>query len=435
MAEDNKKKTTTRKKKVEKVVEKKPEKKEVVKEETVKEEPKKVVKDNNGFKLWEVMVVMVVTALFGLFIGSYITYNRYNGRKVSCGAVREDMEELTSIYDDIVNDFYGEVDKEAVLNSAIAAMVYSLDDKYSAFIDNSAASSLDEELKGKFVGLGVQVSSNEEGQIVVVAVFDNSPAAKAGIKPLDIIAKVDSKDYNANNLEEMTSYIKSSKVGDKKNFEVIRDNETLNLEITMEEVEIKSVNSYYVERNGNNIGIVIISNFAGNTYDQLVREYNELKKNNIKALVVDLRGNGGGYLTSAKDVSSLFLDKGMIIFEKTDGEKVETIKSRDEKLIDVPVVLLVDGTTASGSEVVVSSLRNNLNCEIVGIKTYGKGMIQKLQDLGNNKFVKYSVQEWRTSTGQQVEGIGISPTIEVEYDVSLGYDNQLEVAIDTASKK
>lgn len=435
MAEENKKKTTTRKKKVEKkdVVEK--EKVEKEKVEKIKEEPKKTEQESNGFKLWEVMVVMVVTALFGLFIGSYITYNRYNGRKVSCNAVRKDMEEISSIYDDIVNDFYGKVDKEKVLNSAIAGMVYSLDDKYSAFIENKAASSLDEELKGKFIGLGVQVSSNEEGQIVVVSVFDDSPAAKAEIRPLDIITKVDSKEYNANNMEEMTTYIKSSKVGDKKSFEILRNGEVINLEITLDEVEIKSVYSYYVQRNNKNIGVVVISNFAGNTYDQLVKAYKELQKNNVHALVVDLRGNGGGYLTSAKDVSSLFLDKGMVIFMKTDGDKTETIKSNDERLIDIPVVLLVDGNTASGSEVVVSSLRNNLNSEIVGTKTYGKGMIQKLQDLGNNKLVKYSVQEWLTSVGQQVEGIGISPTIEVELDTNLAYDNQLETAIDTAAKK
>ncbi len=435
MAEENKKKTTTRKKKVEKkdVVEK--EKVEKEKVEKIKEEPKKTEQESNGFKLWEVMVVMVVTALFGLFIGSYITYNRYNGRKVSCNAVRKDMEEISSIYDDIVNDFYGKVDKEKVLNSAIAGMVYSLDDKYSAFIENKAASSLDEELKGKFIGLGVQVSSNDEGQIVVVSVFDDSPAAKAEIRPLDIITKVDSKEYNANNMEEMTTYIKSSKVGDKKSFEILRNGEVINLEITLDEVEIKSVYSYYVQRNNKNIGVVVISNFAGNTYDQLVKAYKELQKNNVHALVVDLRGNGGGYLTSAKDVSSLFLDKGMVIFMKTDGDKTETIKSNDERLIDIPVVLLVDGNTASGSEVVVSSLRNNLNSEIVGTKTYGKGMIQKLQDLGNNKLVKYSVQEWLTSVGQQVEGIGISPTIEVELDTNLAYDNQLETAIDTAAKK
>ena len=378
---------------------------------------------------------MIVTTLLGLFIGSYFTYSKYNGRRASCKSVRKDMEEIASVYDDIVNDFYGEIDKDEIKKSAIVGMVNGLGDKYSAYIDNDAATSLEEELKGKFVGLGVQITGNDKGQVYVMSVFEGSPADTFGIKPLDIITKVDNEEYTSDKINEMSKKIKSSKPGDKKTFEIMRDGKTLTIEVTLDEVILKSVNSYHVSRKDKQIGIMVISTFAENTYDQVVEEYKKLKEVGISSLVLDFRGNGGGYLTSANDIASLFLDKDMVIYRKTDGDKTEIIKNDKDKVIDIPVVLLVDGATESGSELVVSSLHENLNSEIVGTRTYGKGLVQKLQNIGEEKFIKYSVQEWLTSKGEKVEGVGIATTIEIGFDESLEYDNQLETAIDIAANK
>ena len=443
MAEEKKKTTRGRKKKTENV--EKEEK--VVKEEKVEvkkvEKAKKVDVEtqqneqdkDSDFKLWEVIVVMIVTALVGLFVGGYVTYQRYNGRRVSCRIVRKDVQEIADVYDELVNDYFGKVDKETIVDNAIAGMMNGLGDRYAAFLDEDTAKSLDEELKGKFIGLGVQITGNEEGQIVIISVFDDSPAAKNGLTPGDIILSMDSVSYDASNLNELTKKIKSSQVGDKKTFVVLRDGQELTIEVSLDEVEISSVSSYYVEREGKLIGVMNITNFADNTEKQIIKNYNELKENGAQVLIIDLRGNGGGYLTSAEGVTSLFLNKDMVIYRKSDGETVESIKNENERVIDLPVVLLVDYTTASSSEVLASSLRDNYGYEIVGTRTFGKGMIQKLESLTNGRYIKYSTLEWLTANGTKVEGVGLTPDYEIEWDPELEYDNQLEAAIDVASHK
>lgn len=431
MAEE-KKKTTKRVKKEPKKVLKEEKEVEIEKEVVTVEEDKE---KGNYFRLWEVIVVMIVTAVFGLFIGGYFTYQRYNNRKVSCREIRKDLKEVTNVYDGIVNDYYGEVDKQSVLDGAIKGMLSKLDDRYAAFIDSKSAIELNQELSGKFIGLGVQISGNDNGQIEVRGVFNNSPAYKSGIMVGDIILKVDSVEYNSNTLEDLVYSLKSSEIGDTKKIEIQRNGEVINIEVTLEEVELDSVTHYSVERNGKLIGIITLSNFADNTADQLVKNYQALKEDGVGSIVIDLRGNGGGYLTSAEQVTSLFLDKGMIIYQKTDGEKSEKIENNKDKVVELPVVLLVDYSTASSAEVFVSSLRDNLGATIVGTRTYGKGMIQKLQSLESGSYIKYSTQEWLTPNGNKVEGVGIIPDVEIEYDINVNYDIQLEKAIDVAANK
>lgn len=433
-----KKETKTKKNNKVKTEDKKTTKKgnETRKEKKV-EEKVKVTKDNNKFvfKVWEVVIIMIITAIIGIFIGCYVAYHKYNNRKVSCSSIRKDMDEIGSIYDGMLNDYYGEVEKDKLIDSAIRGMVGELNDPYASFIDSKTATLLDEELSGEFIGLGVEISAREE-YITVVSVYQDSPAAKAGISVGDKIVSMDGKKYLPEDMNDLVYEIKSSSRGDKRKFELIRDGYVMNVEVSLDEVELQSVSSYIVNNNNKNIGIFVINNFANNTYDQFLSNYDILTKDNsLDSLVIDLRSNGGGYLSSANQVASLFLDKGAIVYQRTDGEKTEKVESENEKKITIPVVLLVDGGTASSAEVFVSALHENLGSEIVGANTYGKGTIQKMYILSNGGYVKFTVEEWLTSKGNKVEGVGLAPQIEVSWDESSSHDVQLEKAIETASAK
>ena len=387
------------------------------------------------FGLFEVILIMIVTTLFGLFVGSFATYKKYNNKKVSCKEVREDTKDLVSAYDSIVNEYYGDIDKEKIIDFGISGMIDSLNDNYALFVDKDYAKSLNEELEGAFVGLGVEVRSDDDGYIVVLAVMENSPAYKYGIELNDKILSVDGINLVGEDVSVLVNNVKYSKVGTKKKFEILRNDEELTFDVVLDVVDLKSVNGYFVERDGKRIGIISLTNFASNTYNQFVKTYEELKKENIDSLVIDVRNNGGGYLSSANLISSMFLNKGDIIYKKTDGKNIDDIVSETDKEIDMPVVLLVNGLTASSSEVFVSSLKENLNVSVVGTNTYGKGMIQKLVELSNGKYIKFSVQEWLTASGNKIEGVGIIPDVYILPDEQSEYDIQLEKAVDIAKEK
>ena len=411
-----------------------------VKIENKKEETKEEIKeDSKGktkyyFEMWEVIVIMIITTLFGLFIGSFLVYKKYNNDKIICNDVDDNVSAITTVYNELVKDYYGDINKDNLVDSAIGGMIDGLDDPYALYVNGEDALLMDEELNGTYVGLGMEIV-NDHNQLKVYSVFDDSPAFKAGIKPGDVLVSIGSLDVTIDNIEEVLKDIKTSKIGTKKVINVLRDGDNIRKDIKLDLIDVKSVFSSVSNYNNKKIGIIKISNFASNTYGQFVEEYNNLKEENVEAIVIDLRDNGGGYVTSVYSIASMFLEKDDIIYQKTNGEKVEKIIDEYDKTIDLPVVLLVNGFTASSSEIFASSLKENINVSIVGTKTYGKGTIQKMQQLGEDRYIKYTVQEWLTPKGNRINGIGITPDVVIPFDDKLSYDVQLEKALEVVSNK
>lgn len=446
---DNEKKKPIRKK----VERKKKEKKEVVKDEALEENEKELLeasfdevlkqneettkktrknnKEHSLFKLWEVIVVMIVTLLVGLFIGSYATYSKYGSDNVDVSPY--ELKEVRSVYKSIVLDYYKDVDQEKLNDYAIWGMLYSLGDCHAAFINKYDGQNLDEELNGSFIGLGVEILGKENGDIEVVSVFKDSAAAKNDIRVGDIIIEVDSKKFDASTITEMTYKIKNSKVGDVVEFTIKRGEETLKKKVTLEKVELESVTYSIYDDGDKKVGVITISSFALNTYKQFESIYNKLKEQGVQSLVIDVRNNVGGYLSSASKILSLFLNKGDVIYQRTSSDVVEKVLNDSEKKITLPVVLLVNESTASSSEIFVSSMADNLGVTVVGTKTYGKGTIQKLYELSDGRYVKFTVQEWLTAKGEKVEGVGIVPDIIVQNGENT--DNQLQKALEIAKSK
>ncbi|MBR1386623.1 MAG: S41 family peptidase [Bacilli bacterium] len=399
----------------------------IMEKETIENKKNEERYSKNSFGLFEVIIIMIVTTLFGLFLGSFIAYRKYN--KNDTEVVEGDIER---IYGYIKDEYNGEVNEEEIVNSSVKGMIDSLTDPYAAFIDKKTALDLNEELRGNFTGLGVEIGDIGDGYITVVNIFDNSPASKAGILIEDKIIKVDGQNVDASKISDLAYEIKSSKEGSTKKVSILRGEEELEFEIKLEKVEIDSVHYISVESNNKTIGVIAINTFANNTYSQFMKAYDELSKKKLDSLIIDLRYNGGGYLSSANDIASLFVEKDIVLYQKKDKKETIKVKNEKDKTIDIPVVIVVNEETASSAEVFASSLHDNIkNTVIVGVKTFGKGTVQKLYPLSNGAYVKFTTQEWLTPNGNKIEGVGITPDVEIVIDND--EDTQLQKAIEIAS--
>ena len=269
---------------------------------------------------------------------------------------------------------------------------------------------------------------------VIGKVFDNSPASKAGLMTDDIIMKVNDIDVTKKSLSAIASIVKGEK-GTSVNLTIKREKEERVITITRDVVDNISVISEVIEKKDKKIGYLYISNFAANTTKQFKKELESLEKQEINSLIIDVRGNTGGYLTTVEDIVSMFIKKGEPIYQLKTKDEIEIVYDKTDESRDYPVVVLADGGSASASELLVGAFGETYNSEIVGTKTFGKGKVQKVSTLSSGALFKYTFQEWLTPKGNYIDQKGIAPTIEIAYEYNEeGKDNQKDRAIEELSK-
>ena len=386
--------------------------------------------ESGGFSFKEVIIIALLAIIFGLLLGSLIVFKKYNSKD----EIKDNSDSIKYIYNSILSDYYGESSKEDILDGAIEGMIGSLNDKYALYLKPDDALKFNQNLNGNYVGLGVTIAVRNDNKIEIIDVNEGSPAMNAGMMAGDIIISMDGTTYDNTNYSEMINIIKSSKNGSKKTFDILRNNETITLTATLDKIDIESVGSIVHSENNKKVGIIKIVSFSSNTYSQFLQNYKELEKEGIDSLIIDVRDNSGGYLSTAQSIASHFVDKGTLLYMKTNGKTTEKTFSEIDKDITVPIVLLINQNTASSAEVFVTSLYENLNIDIVGVTSYGKGTVQKLITLNNGAVLKYTVYEWLTSKGNKIDGIGVNPTKEVKQNNS-DIDVQLQEAINVALSK
>ncbi len=435
-SEVKKKKTATKKKTTNRINYNKGKEKQIEKKRVIEEE-KKVKKEESSpttFNLIEVIIIMIITAVFGILIGSCVVYFKDN---VIDNNVPYELEEFMDVYDDISSEFYNDVDRDKLLEAGIKGMVQYLGDPYSSYLDYDETYSLNEELEGEFVGMGATVSLDDSGNIYIYDIMDDSPASKAGFKVGDVIKSVDDKNVVGLSTAEV-SYLIKGKEGTKVKIGIMREEKEMTLTLTRGKIELTSVD-YFVTEN-EKVGYIKISIFAKNTPDQLRKAMKALSKEGVESIILDVRDNTGGYLNVAEEIASMFLDKDKIIYQLDTKGKIENIKSVGKKEYDLPVAVLINGNSASASEILAAALNENLDAPLVGQKTFGKGTVQKKKELSSGAMIKYTVQEWYTPKGNRVNKIGLTPTVEVVMDEayyenpSVPMDNQLTKAIEVLSK-
>lgn len=386
----------------------------------------------------EVVVIMFFSLGLGFFACLSFVKIFNNGR--SYMALSNDLSKFVDTYYAIKDNYYGELDNEKLVDSAIKGMISAVGDEYTSYSDTNDADNFKQTVSGIYEGIGCTVGVNLDNKIVVVDMFKDSPAEKAGLKVGDIIIKIDGEDFVGKSSTDMSNYVKFSK-NSKVVLTIIRDEETMELDVERKKIEIPYVSGEVITKDDMKIGYIDISLFSSTIYDQFKRELEELEKENISGLVIDVRGNSGGYLSGVTDILNLFLKKGDVIYQLESGNKKQIKKDTTKEKRDYPVAVLVNGGSASASEILASAIKESYNGFVVGTKTYGKGTVQQTTTLPDGSMVKYTVQKWLTPNGNWVNEVGVEPTDTVELDISyaenpiIENDNQLQKALELVIKK
>lgn len=365
-------------------------------------------------------LVAMTSGVAGAFAGKLVGIPLGNTILVS----RDEYSELVDIYDkygklDVMEDYIdqnylGEYSSDQIVDGAIKGMFSSLDDPYSVYMDADEFKQFTEANSGSFVGVGIVVSQNEDDMIEIVSPMEGTPGYKAGLKPGDRIIKVDGVEYSGSQLDVAVSNIKGEK-GTKVKLTILRENpdgkqETLEKEIVRDKIEVESVKSGTIE---DSIGYIRLSSFDETSYEDFKSHLDELKGKGIDSLVLDLRGNGGGSVSVCADIADELLGEGTVVYTEDKQGKREYIKSGPEKL-GLPLAVIVDKSSASASEILTAAIQDMKAGTIVGTQTYGKGVIQVVNDLPDGSGFKLTISEYFSPKGRQINKKGITPDVVVE---------------------
>lgn len=402
----------------------------------VKEKKVEIVNDNKNkerelYTSKEVIIVMIFSIGIGILMCfggiSIITGKNYL-------AVTKDLKKVVDTYYAIVDNYYGELDRDKLIDGAVEGMISSVGDTFTSYSDTDSTSSFDETINGSYEGIGCTVATLEDGTISVIDMFEDSPSYKAGLKVGDIIIKVDGESYEGKNSNDISNYIKNSGKS-KIVLTVKRDNEEKDISINLSKVEIPHVSGKVIEQDSKKIGYIKISLFASNSYKQFKNKLDELEKSNIDDLIIDVRDNSGGYLSSVTDICNLFLDKGKVIYQLEDSKGKVKKKDTTKEKRKYDIVVLINGGSASASEILASAIKESYGGDIVGTNSYGKGTVQQTKKLLDGSMIKYTTQKWLTPDGNSINGVGVTPTKVVELNEeyfnnpTTESDNQLQEAI------
>ena len=304
--------------------------------------------------------------------------------------------------------YYQEIeDQEALLDGMYKGLVDGLGDPYSEYLTEEEFEKLYNDVQGNYGGVGVTMSANEDNFIEVISVTDKSPAQKAGIRPGDLIVAVNDVTYLGEQMSEAAENIRGEE-GTKVTLTIMRDDEMLTFTLKREKLTDITVYTDVLE---NNIGYIQISAFEMNTGKDFAKELQKLEDKNVRGLIIDLRNNGGGVVSSAIEVADQLMDAGTVIYaENRQGER--TYYKTENGKTGLPYVLLVNEATVSASEILAAGIQENGGI-IVGAKTYGKGVIQFTQPLVNGAALKLTSMQYYTASGKAIHGIGVVPDIEV----------------------
>lgn len=340
-----------------------------------------------------------------------------------------DFSSVQAVYDKLRQEYDGKLDATKLVDGAKKGLVEAADDPYTVYFTNDEAKQFLGDLEGKFSGIGAELDKRNN-QLMITSTIDDSPARKAGLQAGDSIVKVNDEDASAWSVEQAVSKIRGDK-GTTVKLSVARNNQLQDFSIVRDEIVTPSV-TYSID--GDNIGYMRISRFAeGDTVTLAQKAAQEFKDKGVKGVVLDLRGNGGGYLTAAQDISSLWLRDKVIVQERRGDIVQETLRSGSSPVLEgVPTVVLVDNGSASASEIVAGALSDNGAAKLVGAKTFGKGSVQQIVSIPSGGELKVTVAKWYTPNGKNINKEGITPEVAVSLsddDLKAGRDPQKDRAI------
>ena len=406
------------------------------KKESSKKEIKEI-KEKDTYSVKEVITVMLFSIGIG-FLMCLGCINLITGKNYL--RVTKDLSKVVDTYYAIVDNYYKDLDKEKLIDGAVEGMISQVGDTFTSYSAATDAETFSETIKGSYEGIGCAIAKYSAGEIKVIEVFPSSPAEKAGLLVGDKIIKVDNEDYTDKESTDISNYIKNSGK-DKIILTVERENKEIDITINLSKVEIPYVSSKILEQNDKKIGYIAISLFSGNSYKQFKNNLEKLEKEKIDGLIIDVRDNSGGYLSSVTDISNILLEKGKTIYQLEDPKG--TIKKKDttKEKRTYKVAVLINSSSASASEILASAIKESYKDGlVVGTKSYGKGTVQETKKLLDGSMIKYTTQKWLTPNGNYINEKGVEPTNEVELseeyyqNPTVENDNQLNEALNLLTK-
>ncbi len=385
---------------------------------------KKVVSANVLF------LIIAVTAVLAFFAGTrsdqiMAVVGPIFGVKVYAGDI--DLSSVEATYRSLKANYDGKLDDKALIDGANKGLVNAAGDTYTLYMNAAEAASFEDDLSGTIGGgIGAEISTRS-GNITIVRVLKDNPAIKAGLQAGDMVVKINDESTTGQTVEQAVSKIRGE-VGTTVKLLINRGGEEKEFTVTRATVNNPSVDSSVVD----GVGTITITRFDNATAGLARATAQDFKNKNVKAIILDLRGNGGGYVDAAQDILSLWLDNKVVVTERTNGQVVSTLKSGSNALLaGIPTVVLVDNGSASASEIVAGALQDYRAAKLVGEKTFGKGSVQKLINLPNGAELKVTVARWYTPNGKNITTQGITPDVTAtltQEDVDAGKDPQLDAA-------
>lgn len=349
------------------------------------------------------------------------------------------LDEVRSILE---RDYYMELDDETLMTGAIDGMMASTGDPYTFYYTPEDMQEMNERSSGQYQGIGIQLTGDKNGQIVVTRVFKDTPARRAGMQARDIIVSVDGEAVSAANGKDLDDAIARIKTGDGKSVEidVLRNGEEMRFTVAKEQVNMNRVEYQILE---NNIGYLMLYEFMGDDVTGFTEAIEVFQRNQIRGMILDLRGNPGGLLEDVVQIADTLLPKGMVVYiEDRYGRREE--RYSDGSRYDVPLVVLIDGMSASASEILAGAVQDYGAGLVVGENSYGKGIVQTLMPFrSDGAGMQLTTSRYFTPKGRAIHGVGIVPDVEVKLDEDVEFigdqadiqrDNQLRRAVEELEK-
>lgn len=382
------------------------------------------------------VMIIIVGAVFVRFYQAGYIHIATNGQiyiqdiaSSASNGIGSEVEAKLNAMDSVLDTFYfDDVDEETAKDNIYKAYLSSYGDKYTVYYTADEYKSLLESTTGKFSGIGAVCQKMDNGTILITEAYEEAPAYKAGIRKGDYVSKVEGQDITDMDLSTAVALIKGEK-GTSVHLEVIRDDTTFECDVVRDDIDIRTV-SYSMREN--DIGYILISQFDTVTTNQFKSALDDLTAQGMKGLVIDIRSNPGGVLGTVVDMLDEILPDGLIVYtQDKDGNKTE-YKGSNKNELTVPLAVLVDGNSASASEIFAGAVQDYGIGKIIGTQTFGKGIVQTIRPMTDGSAIKYTIAKYFTPKGQDIHGNGVTPDIVIEYEPSDdgSVDNQLEAAMD-----
>jgi len=386
---------------------------------------------SKGFNLIWVLIIVTITSIISAITTGIIVYNNNKiTNKVTYADLSNDeaLSEFLEVYANITGEYYEDINRNELLEKAIAAMMNYLGDDYSSYMDSNSTDDLFKKLAGEYTGIGVSINNNDKS---ISKVFEDTPASKSGINEGDIIIGINGKDCSTLTADEIVQLIKKS--NDYFTLKLKRGEE--NIDVTIRNEKIISPSIEYKMLENTKIGYLYIEAFSKTLETQVQKALNNLENAEMNSLIIDLRDDTGGYLDAANDVASIFLEKDKRIYSLDYKNEITHYVDKTSESKNYKIIILINGNTASAAEILAAALKESYGATIVGEKSFGKGKVQQTLDLSTGSMIKYTSAYWLTPKGDCIDKKGIIPDYQISNEIIKDENNNVIEVIDRQLEK